>query len=177
MATMARGPGRAVLMLAVVGLLLGFLYLAVAAPYLSSRQEEMMLGRVPVVVKYSESASPDDLKMSLYPGAEVEETFAYDVSVKDGRPVVEYASATLVTSDPWEKVAEYYSAELPGNPEAEALDDDSGKRYVLAVSEEDEVRTVTVSPTEDGSRIRLVRATEPKPPPTRIKPRRGQRVI
>ncbi len=177
MGTVARRPNRAVFILAVIGLLLGFLYLAVAAPYLSSRKEEMRLGRVPVAVEYSDSASPDDLKMPFYPGAEVEESFAYDVSVTDGRPVVEYASATLVTSDPWEKVAEYYSAELPGSPVAEALDDNSGKRYVLALSEEGEVRTVTIRPAEAGSRIHLVRATKPTPPPRRIKPRRDESFI
>jgi hypothetical protein len=177
MGTAAPRPGRAVLIVAVVGLLLGFLYLAVAAPYLSSRDEEMMLGRFPVVVSYSDSASPDELMLPFYPASEMQESFAYSVATKEGEPVVQYASASLTTADSWEKVAEYYSSELPGQPEAEEIEDESGKRYVLVVSGEEEVRTVTLRPTEEGSRIELLRATPPKKPTRRIRPRRGESVI
>jgi hypothetical protein len=177
MRTAARRPGRAVLVLTAVGLLLGAFYLAVAAPYLSSHEEEMKLGRVPVTVTYSDSASPEDLKMPFYPGAEIEESLAYDVAAGDGKRVVQYASASLSTVDAWEAVAEYYSAELPGHPEAETVEGESGLRYVLAVSDETEVRTVTVRPAEKGSRIELVRAVHPKHPTRPAKPRPDESVI
>jgi hypothetical protein len=177
MGTAVPRPGRAVLILAVVGLLLGFLYLAVAAPYLSSREEEMMLGRFPVVVSYSDSASPEELMLPFYPASEVQESFAYSVATKEGEGVVEYASASLTTADSWERVADYYSSELPGQPEAEAMEDESGKRYVFVVPGEEAVRTVTLRPTEEGSRINLVRATHPERPTRRVRPRRGESVI
>jgi hypothetical protein len=177
MVTATRRPGWSLVIPATVILLLGFLYLAVAAPYLSSRQEEMMLDRVPVTVTYSDSASPDDLKMQFYPGAVVEKSFAYDVSAKDGQRAVEYASATLTTPDSWKKVAEYYAAELPGHPTAEAVEGESGERYVLAASSEEEVRAVTVIPTDEGCRIELVRATHPKIPAKPVKPRPDESVI
>ncbi len=173
----SRSFGRVVVIPAAIGLLLGVLYFAVAAPYLSSRQEEMKLGRVPVVVSYSDSASPADLKLPFYPASQVEKSFAYSVTAETGASVVEYASATLTTADSWQKVAEYYSAELPGHPKAEAMGDESDERYVLAVSDGNEVRTVTVRPAEEGSRIQLVRATPPKHPTRPVKPRPDESVI
>ena len=165
---------RAFLIVAVFCLTLGALYFAVAAPYLSSRQEEMTLDGVPVLVTYSETASADDLMMPFYPGAAVQGSFAYSVTTKDGKPVSQYASAVLATPDSWQKVTEYYAAELPGKPQPEAIEDKSGRRHVLAVAGNGETRLVTVRETEKGSRIELLRATKPAPPAKPLKPRRRE---
>jgi len=165
---------RAFLIAAVFCLTVGALYFAVAAPYLSSRQEEMTLDGVPVLVTYSETASADDLMMPFYPEAALEGTFAYTVTTKDGKPVSQYASAVLATPDSWQKVTEYYAAELPGKPQPEAIEDKSGRRHVLAVAGNGETRMVTVRETETGSQIELLRTTKPAPPAKPIKPRRRE---
>ena len=165
---------HAVLIALALAVLLSALYFAVAAPYLSSRQEEMTLDGVPILVTYSETASADDLMMPFYPEAAVEGSFAYRVTTKDGKPVSQYASAVLATSDSWEKVTQYYAAELPGEPQPEAIEDKAGKRHVLAVAGNGETRMVTIRETEEGSRIELLRATESAPPAKPLKPRRRE---
>ena len=172
-----RSPRHAVRIALALAVLLGALYFAAAAPYLSSRQEEMSLDGVPVLVTYSETASADDLMMPFYPGAAVEGGFAYSVTTKDGKPVSQYASAVLATPDSWQKVTEYYAAELPGKPQPEAIEDKAGKRHVLAVAGKGETRMVTVRETETGSQIELLHATEFAPPAKPVKPRRRESLI
>ncbi|HUU55117.1 MAG TPA: hypothetical protein VMY87_09375 [Armatimonadota bacterium] len=172
-----RPRARALLFAAALCLTVGALYWAVAAPYLSSRQEEMTLSGVSVLVTYSDTASADDLRMPFYPEAAVDESFAYTVTTKEGKPVSEYASARLTTSDSWQKVTEYYAAELPGKPRPEAIEDESGARHVLAVAGKGETRMVTVREIETGSQIELLRATEPASPAKPIKPRHRESFI
>ena len=169
-----RSRRHAVLIALALLLLLSALYFAVAAPYLSSLQEEMTLDGVPVLVTYSESASADDLMMPFYPEAAVEGSFAYSVTNKNGKPVSQYASAVLATPDSWQKVTEYYAAELPGKPQPEAIEDKAGKRHVLAVAGKGETRMVTVRETATGSQIELLRAAESAPPARPLKPRRRE---
>jgi len=172
-----RSRRHAVLIALALAMLLSALYFAVAAPYLSSRQEEMTLDGVAVLVTYSETASADDLMMPFYPEAAVEGSFAYSVNTKDGKPVSQYASAVLATPDSWQKVTEYYAAEMPGKPQPEAIEDNTGKRHVLAVAGKGETRMVTVRETATGSQIELLRATESAPPAKPLKPRRRESLI
>jgi hypothetical protein len=155
----------------------GALYLAVAAPYLSSREEEMSVGETPVVVTYADTASADDLGLPLYPGAAVADSFAYTVTAKDGKPVSRYAFVALTTADPPEKVAEFYRTKLPGQPKVETVEGESGARRVLAVGNDKETRTVTIIETSEGSRIELVRAARPASPAKPLKPRRRESFI
>ena len=105
------------------------------------------------------------------------DSFAYTITGKDGKPVSQYASAVLATPDSWEKVTAYYTAELPGNPQLEAIEDKAGTRHVLAVANDGETRMVTVRATETGSRIELLRATETTPPVKPLEPRRRESLI
>ena len=173
----SRSRRHAVLIALALAALLSALYFAVAAPYLSSRQEEMTLDGVPVLVTYSETASAADLMMPFYPEAAVEGSFAYSVATKDGKPVSQYASAVLATLDSWQKVTQYYAAELPGKPQPEAIEDKAGKCHVLAVAGKGETRMVTVRETATGSQIELLRAIESTPPAKPLKPRRRESLI
>ena len=172
-----RSRRHAVLIALAPAVLLSALYFAVAAPYLSSRQEEMTLDGVPILVTYSETASAEDLMMPFYPEAAVAGSFAYTITTKDGKPVSQYASAVLATPDPWQKVTEYYAAEMPEKPQPEAIEDKTGKCHVLAVAGNGETRMVTVRETEKGSQIELLRAVESAPPAKPLKPRRRESLI
>ena len=96
------------------------------------------------------------------------------VKSKDGREVAYYASAALASSDPPEKVAATYQAELPGHPKPERVEDKSGTRYVLAVASGKEVRQVTITGHDGGSRLQLIRATQPALPSKPLRPRQPQ---
>ncbi len=142
-----------------------------AMPLLSPQRETMTLGDIPVVVDYVISATPDQVGLPFYENASVEDSFAYTVTTQTGARVSSYAAAVLVCPDPPEEVAAYYSTSLPGRPEAELVEDASGKHYVLAVGNEAEVRKVTVAGHGDGSRIELVRAAGPIIPAKPVRPR------
>ena len=159
------------------GLLAGVLCWVVAAPPLAPRREEMILNDVPVVVEYATSASAEDLMLPFYPGARVEESFAYTVTTREGKPVSYYAAAALTSSDAPERIVAGYQARLPGRPEAEVVEDSSGKRHVLAVADDNEVREVTVTGDESGSRIQLIRATRPAVPAKPLRPRGPQEKV
>lgn len=172
---MARSMGEPrqhrVLVLAATALLAVMLTWAVASSYLSSREDEVVINRVPCVVKYSDTAGPTELRMPVYPGAQSEESFAYTIRTKDGRAVVEYASARFSTADSVEKVAAYYTEKLPGSPPLQTVEDDSGLRAVLAVADEREVRSVTIRSTGEGASVELVRATKPITPTKPLSPK------
>jgi len=155
----------------------GALYFAVAAPYLSSREEEMSVGETPVVVTYAEAAGVEELGLPLYPGAAVADSFAYTVTTRDGKPVSRYAFAALTTADPPEKVAEFYRTRLPGSPKVETIEGEPGARRVLAVGNDKETRVVTIIANDGGSRIEFVRATQPTSPAKPLKPRRRESFI
>jgi len=170
-----RHPRRRVLYYIIaLGLLLGVVCWVVAASSLAPREEEMVLQGAPVHVEYAATVSADDLMLPFYPGAKLEQAFAYMVKTKEGKEVAYYASALLTSSDPPEKVAASYQAQLPGQSKPELVEDKSGKRYVLAVASKREVREVTVVPHEMGSRIQLIRATRPTLPPKPLRPRSPQ---
>lgn len=141
---------------------------------LSAKQETMIVGGAEVEVRYSPTATAEDLMLPFHPGAEVEESFSYTVVSTEGRPVVSYASAILRSSDALESVVEGYRAELPGNPEPAVLGEGEDRRHVLAVGNDEEVRRVTVYALEDGCRIALVRATKPVQPAKPLRPTRPQ---
>jgi len=147
-----------------LGLLLGALCWVVAASSIAPREEEMVVEGAPVVVEYATSVTADALKLPFYAGSELEQGFAYTVRTKDGRDVSYYASALLTTPDPPQRVAASYQAQLPGKPEPEIVEHKGGKRYVLAVANEGEVRRVSITGQESGSRIQLTRATRPSVP-------------
>jgi hypothetical protein len=166
---------RTVVILA-VGLAASGLGWLLAAPVLSPRREEMPVGSARVDVDYATSASADDLGMPLYPGAQVKDSFLYRVKTPDGKRVLYYASAVLSSADSPDKVASGYQQMLPGRPQAEVVEGDSGRRYVLALAQGDEVKMITITEAESGSRIELVRATRPSPPPKPLQPRGRERV-
>jgi hypothetical protein len=169
LATLSRR--RALFLLVACGLFAAISYWVLAAARPAVQQEEMTLNDVPVVVEYATSVSARDLMLPFYRGAELEHGFAYTVKTKKGNAVTYYASAVLETPDSPEKVADAYRADLPGRPEPEVIEDQSGKRYVLAVAGNDEVRQVTITPSESGSRIELIRATRPVMPSPPLVPR------
>ena len=150
---------------AALGLLVGAACWVVVASSLSSRREEMTVKGEPVEVEYATSVSAGDVMLPFYPGAKLEHGFAYSVKTGEGKELAYYASALLTSADPPEKVAASYQAQLPGKPEPELVKDESGKRYVLAVGKEGEVREVAIASQGAGSRIQLIRATGPTIPP------------
>jgi hypothetical protein len=163
------------LRLAALGVLLASLPALCANYARTPKKEEMLLDGNVVVVDYRTSATSDDLLLPFYPGADAENSFSYTVTTKEGKPVLYYALADLVSPDPPSRVAEDYRSKLPGKPNPEALSDDQGKRLVLAVGAEAEVRVVTITERDSGSRIRLVRATKPVIPEARRAPAQPQR--
>jgi len=177
--TTERGPRRQMfLALLAVALLLAAICYLLAAPPLAPQREETSLNDVPVVIEYATSASAQQLMLPYYPGAERKESFAYAVTTKDGDPVCYYGRAVLVTPDPPDKVAAAYRKQLPGGPEPEIVQGSSGERRVLAVGTDEEVRQVTITAAEAGSRIELIRATRPAPPAKPVRPRgRQEKVI
>jgi len=148
-----------------------------AAPVLTPQQDETVLNGVPVVVEYATSVTAEDLMLPYYPGADIEDGFAYTVTTKDGKPVCCYALAALTTPDPPERVAAAYRRQLPGEPEPEVITDGDGERRVLAVGTSQKVRQVTITAAESGTRIELIRATKPAPPARPIRPRSRQEKV
>ena len=170
--TRGRSSRRRTLLLLFTIVLLGVaVYWVLAASPISPGKEQMLLEGRPVVVEYAESATAEDLKLPFYPGAEIETSFSYQVQTRGGVPITYYASAILLTDDAPDRVAQEYRSRLPGRPEPEKLDDPSGERYVLAVAGGDEVRRVSITARDGGSRIELTRATRPTPPKPGLQPR------
>jgi len=162
--------GRILLLFLAVALLAVAAYWVLAASQPSPSREEMRLDGRPVMVEYADSATAEDLKLPFYPGAEIESSFSYKVETRGGVPITYYASAILVTADAPDEVAQAYRSQLPGNPEPEKIDDPSGERYVLAVAGGDEVRRVSITARDGGSRVELTRATRPAPPKRELRP-------
>ncbi|MCJ7821742.1 MAG: hypothetical protein MUQ26_01450, partial [Armatimonadetes bacterium] len=162
--------GRILLLFSAAALLAVAAYWVLAASQPSPVREEMRLDGRPVTVEYADSATSEDLKLPFYPGAEIETSFVYTVETRGGVPITYYASAILVTADPPDKVAQAYRSQLPGNPEPEKIDDPSGERYVLAVAGGNEVRRVSITARDGGSRVELMRATRPDVPKSGLRP-------
>lgn len=151
--------------------------LITAAPQRKPAREQMTLDDTPVMVDYKPSATAADLGLPFYPGAQVQTSFSYTLTSKDGKPVTYYASAVFTTTDSAEVVGGHYSAKLPGKPRPAEITDEAGKRYVLAVGSKSEVRKVTITPQAKGCRIELVRASGVVRPVKPLRPRsRDQRV-
>jgi len=157
--------------LSVFALLLAALCCVGAAQELESKREGLLIQEVPVVVDYATAASAEDLKLPFYSGAEVVNSFSYTVTTRENELVVSYSSALLTSSDAPERVAQAYTELLPGAPPAERVEGEAGARYVIALSVDGEVRVVAITAHESGSRIQLIRASEPKPPPAMSEPR------
>jgi len=170
-------PRKRFVALAVLLALVGAVCLIVAAPQRKPMREQMALDDVPVTVDYKPVAKSNDLGLPFYGGAQVGDSFSYRVTSKEeGKPVTYYASAVLTSPDAAETVSRYYSNALPGKPKAELLDDKDGRRYVLAVGSDAEVRKVTIMPQAKGCRIELSRVFSPKMPPKPLKPGKGEHV-
>jgi hypothetical protein len=157
-----RGP--AIFRMAGLGLLLAALPVLCSASSLSPKRENMSINWAPVVVEYEPSATAQDVMLPVLEGAKIISSFHYAIDTKEGKPVLRYASVTLTTRQSAEQAAAEYSAKLPGNPRPEVIQDESGKRLVLAVGNAEEVRMVTITAQESGARVELVRATEPAAP-------------
>ena len=170
-------PRKRSVLLAVAAVLVGAVCLIVAAPQRKPKREQMMLEGVPVVVDYQPVAKSSDLGLPFYTGATVESSFSYRITTKEGKPVTYYASATLVSSDAAEGVSQDYSDRLPGRPKAKLMSDTGGKRYLLAVGSQAEVRRVSITPQSKGCRIELTRAFGRTIPPKQLTPRgKGEHV-
>jgi hypothetical protein len=170
--TRGRSSRRRTLLLFFTVALLGVaVYWVLAASPPSPTREEMRLDGRRVVVEYADSATAEDLKLPFYPGAEIESSFSYRVETRGGVPITYYASAILLTADAPDEVAQAYRARLPGSPEPEKVEDASGERYVLAVAGGDEVRRVSITAREGGSRVELTRATRVEIPQPGLRPR------
>jgi len=169
------------LRVAALGLLLALLPVLCSASSLSAKRENMTINWAPVVVEYEPSATAQDVMLPLPEGAKLVGGLRYTVTAEDGRVVLSYASVTLTTRRSPEQAAGEYTAKLPGNPRPEVVEGKSGKRLVLAVGNEEEVRTVTITAQDGGARVELVRALQSAlpqgtPPELRQGPeRRGPR--
>ncbi len=153
--------------------------LAVGAVVLAPVTEKMKLEGGEVEIKYTPSATAEELLLPFYPGAKVDESYVYQVTSSDGKQVLYYAGARMVTADSPEKAVAFYRDKLPGHPEASVVEDDAGKYWVLAIATGDEVRNVTISSHEGKTRIELVRTSRPAPPgPSRspLRPRRREQI-
>ncbi|MFB3883101.1 MAG: hypothetical protein ACE149_17675 [Armatimonadota bacterium] len=173
--TRPRWRARTVLLIT-LGAALAAGSLLTAAAVLSPRTEEMKAGGVSVKGSYTPAATADDLDLPFYPGAELADSFLYRVTAPGDRRVLLYASAILLTPDSPQKVAAHYHDTLPGHPEPETLQGEQAERIVLALSKGDEVRTVTITAADGGSRIELLRASTPAIPPKPFRPRGKERV-
>ena len=172
---LSRRRARTVIILtvALAAVSLGWL---LAAPKLAPRTEEMPVGDARATVDYTPSATAEDLGMPFYAGAKVVDSFLYRATASDGKRVLYYASAILSSTDSPDKVAASYHEKLPGHPAAEALEGELGHRLVLSVEQGDEVKVVTITAANGGSRIELVRTSKPSPPSKPLKPKGRQRV-
>jgi hypothetical protein len=166
---------RTVIILA-VALAVASLGWLLAAPKLAPRTEEMPVGDARAAVDYTPSATAEDLGMPFYPGAKVTDSFVYRATAPGGKRVLYYAAAVLSSADSPDKVAASYHEKLAGHPNAEALEGEPGRRLVLAIAVGDEVKTVTITASDGGSRIELVRTSRPSTPSKPLKPRRRQQV-
>ena len=176
---MSRTRRRRALLLTALGALLLAIGLAAGAVVLAPITEKMKLDGGEVEIKYTPSASAEELLLPFYPGATVEDSFTYHVTSAAGKQILRYAGARLVTADAPEKAAAFYNDKLPGRPEATVIEDEAGKRWVLAVASGDEVRSITISAAEGKTHIELVRTSRPAPPsPTKppLRPRRREQV-
>jgi hypothetical protein len=172
----SRFPRMSTIAILAVAIALMSLSLLTAAKKLAPRTEQMAANEARVDVDYTPSASAEDLGIPFYPGAEVKDSFVYTVRTPDSKQVLYYASAVLSSADPPGKVASHYHDALPGRPQAETLKGDAAERLVLAVSQGDEVKMVTITAADGGSRIELVRATKPAVPPRPLRPKGAERV-
>jgi hypothetical protein len=149
----------------------------VAAPQRKPVREQMLLDGKPVVVDYQTTTTAKDLGLPFYGDAKVGMGLSYRVTTTEGKFITSYASAILTSTDAAERVSQYYSDKLPGNPKAELLTDKAGRRYVLAIASAKEVRRVTITPESAGCRIELVRAFGKTIPQQPLKPSgKGQRI-
>jgi hypothetical protein len=135
------------------------------APIKEPPRETLKWGDTEILVERTTTATPDDLQLPFYAGAKFREGYTRRLMTKDGAPLSYLASVTLTSTDKPEKVAQDYSQRLPGKPKPETIQDKSGKRTVLAVALQQEVRTVTIVSTKAGSEIRLTRAIKQADPP------------
>jgi hypothetical protein len=162
-----------ILVIGVVALSLGWL---LAAPKLAPRTEEVPVGDARATLEYTPSATAEDVGLPFYAGAKVTHSFVYKAAAPDGKRVLYYASAILLSADSPDKVAASYREKLPGHPDAETLEGERGRRLVLALAENDEVKTVIITAADGGSRIELVRTSRPTTPSKPLKPRRREQL-
>jgi hypothetical protein len=159
-----------------LALLLAALPVLCSASSLSAKRENMSINWAPVVVAYEPSATAQDVMLPLPEGAETVRGFRYTIDTKEGEPVLRYASVVVTTRESAERIAAEYTSKLPGKPRAELVEDKAGKRLVLAVGDEEEVRTVTIFENGRGARVELVRVVQgavPQgtPPEAQVVPR------
>ena len=155
--------------------LLGALALsfAPAATPTAPPRETMKWGDTQIIVERQTTATEKDLQLPFYAGAKLVQGYTYRVTSKEGKLLSDYAVAVLTTTDKPAVVAKSYSAKLPGKPKPQNLTDAQGARTVLAVGSGEEVRSVTITATKQGSKIRLVRALkhgEAPTPPSEMAP-------
>jgi|GEM_PF-3578685 len=167
---------RFTLIFAFAGFLLAVSW-AVGSLALSPTDETMSLNEAKVTVVYETSASAADLVLPFYPNANVEDGFTYNVTAVNGKQVLFYGFAVLVSPDATAEVVNHYREQLPGHPEPQVVESESSETIVFAAGDEDEVRTVSVSATENGSRIELTRALGVDLPAKELRPRRQEHVI
>ncbi len=149
----------------------------IAAPKSAPRTEQMPAGEGRASVDYTPSATAADVGLPFYPGAKITDSFVYEGrAVTGGNRAVYYSSAILSSTDTPAKVATYYTGKLAGHPKAEVLEGDLGRRHVLAIAQGDEVKTITITAASSGSRIELIRASRPIPPPRPLRPKGRERV-
>jgi len=136
-----------------------------ATPTAPPPRETMKWGETQIIVERQTTATEKDLQLPFHAGAKLVQGYTYRVTTKEGKLLSDYAVAVLTTTDKPAVVAKSYSAKLPGKPKPQSLTDAQGTRTVLAVGSEEEIRTVTITATKQGSKIRLVRALKHGEPP------------
>lgn len=168
-------PRRRLVTAAVVVVAAASLGALVAMPTLAPKTERATINDAPVEVAYLPAATAKDLGLPFYQGAVVQDSFAYTVTGEQGQPVLAYASALLTTPDSVDVIVASYRAQLPGAPEPQVMKDEAGERTVFALGQGEEVRTVTITAVEKGSRIELIRTTKLTVPPRVLRPHGRER--
>lgn len=168
---------KTILLTTLIGLVASTACFLAAAPQRKPVREEVVFQDVPLVVDYTPTVTSRDVMLPFHRGARLETGYRYQVTSKEGKPVAFYAVAVLTSSDAPEAVSQAYSALLPGRPAPEVVGEKEGRRWVLAVASEEEVRRITITAAGEGSQIELVRASGVTLPPRPLQPKgAGERV-
>lgn len=100
----------------------------------------------------SEDVDEGELGVPIYPGAEKVEGESDTITTEGEEGTSVISGTTLETSDSFDEVVAWYKEKMPSAMFTE-LDEDGGKSASFMVTEEDAIRTVTI--TEDNGKTMI----------------------